>query len=80
VAALTNPRAPELSSVLAVGVEAKDAVLPPGSSLSVDIALAVVDGTRARVPAMVTGPLAGRWVLLLVRQEGTWRVYGSVRP
>jgi hypothetical protein len=78
--ALVNAQSPELPSVLAVGVKANVAVLPPGSSLSVDTAHAVVDGPRARVPATVTGPLAGRWVLLLVREDGTWRVYGTVRP
>lgn len=61
------------------GLTAEDAVLPEGSRVELDAAGASIDGDLARVPATVAGPLAGRWTVLLVRIDGSWRAYGSVR-
>lgn len=62
------------------GVTPADAQLPPGSGLTLDAAKASVEGDTARVPAVATGPLAGAWMVLLVRESGLWRVYGTTRP
>jgi hypothetical protein len=62
------------------GLRPEDAKLPLGSDLTLHVESATVDGNVARVPASVTGPLAGTWTVLLVRAtDGTWQVYGSVR-
>lgn len=67
------------TETLMVGLRPEDAQLPPGSGLTLDLNRAIVDGNLARVPAVVTGPLAGSWTMLLTRIDGAWRVYGTVR-
>ena len=61
------------------GLTPQDAQLPAGSGLTLDVAHATVDGNLARVPATVTGSLAGDWSVLLARVDGTWRIYGTIR-
>lgn len=61
------------------GLSPVDAELPAGSGIDLQVQDATVDGDLARVPATVTGPLAGRWTVLLVRVEGRWRAYGTVQ-
>lgn len=65
--------------VFLAGIDPRQAQLPAGSHLSLDVEQAVVTGNTARVPATVTGPLAGPWTVLLERIDGTWRVYGAVK-
>jgi hypothetical protein len=80
--ALVSNRLAAVESVLATAVRspysAKPwAMLPPGSRLSVDGSHLVVTGSLASLPATVTGPKPGKWLLLLVREQGVWRVYGT---
>ena len=61
------------------GVTPDDAQLPAGSGLSLAVADAVFYGDTARVPATVTGSLAGDWIVLLIRVDNAWRIYGTTR-
>ena len=67
------------TKVFVDGITAADAQLPAGSGLTLNLASATITGDTARVPAVVTGALAGDWTVLLVRIDGAWRVYGTVR-
>lgn len=52
-------------------------MLPKGSSLVIDRSKLVVAGDLASVPATVTGPEPGRWLLLLIRDGDHWAAYGT---
>jgi hypothetical protein len=55
-------------------------LLPPGSRLSISGAtFHVVSARMATVNATVTGPQAGRWQLVLVREAGRWLLIGTKR-
>lgn len=55
----------------------RDAVLPAGSSVMLDAGAARRTGNVATVPIRISGPVGRRWLLLLVREEGEWRAYGT---
>lgn len=53
-------------------------LLPAKSLLRLDQAHAEhTDADLERVPARVTGPTPGNWVIIVVRQDGQWTVLGT---
>jgi hypothetical protein len=63
--------------VRAAALKRRLALLPAGSQLSIAAARMRVTGQIATVPATVTGPSPGGWLLLLINESGQWRVYGA---
>ncbi|HUY44932.1 MAG TPA: hypothetical protein VMV92_04310 [Streptosporangiaceae bacterium] len=56
-------------------------LLPAGSALRIDAAsFRQTNAGTAAVTATVTGPGGGRWLLLLVREDGRWLLIGTRRP
>jgi hypothetical protein len=52
--------------------------LPSGSRVHIEAATFEVRSPEtATVDAMVTGPMPGKWLLLLVRQGGNWQLIGT---
>jgi hypothetical protein len=56
---------------------AAEPLLPAGSRVTIDAGKATRYGDVARVPATVTGPRPGRFMLLLIRAGGSWLLYGT---
>jgi hypothetical protein len=53
-------------------------LLPQGSRLSIDAAtFRAVSAQFATVHATVTGPVAGAWQLVLIRENGEWLLLGT---
>lgn len=82
--ALVDGNHADVAAVLAPGVrdaylKKPFAMLPAGSRVTVDGADLRVTGSAATVPATVTGPRAGRWLLELVKVGGQWLLTGTVR-
>lgn len=79
--ALVSQDPQEVTSIFAEVVAeayADDGVLlPAGSAVSVARNALQVDGSTATVPITVSGPEPGKWLLLLVKEDGRWRAYGT---
>lgn len=83
-AALAGGDRQTVATVLAPGVRTAYlkkpfAMLPAGDRITIDGAGLQVTGSAATVPATVTGPRAGRWLLELVNVGGQWLLTGTVR-
>lgn len=83
---LVSSRPAEVADVLASSIRPaylKDpvAVLPVGAVLRLDVPHAEQAGQDVlRVPAAVTGPSPGSWVVLMIRESGEWYVLGTDQP
>lgn len=61
-------------------LKAGRSLLPAGSSLRIDAAsFRQTNAGTATVTGTVTGPGGGRWLLLLVREDGRWLLIGTRR-
>lgn len=67
------------TDVRAVYQDSEDLLLPPGTTLAIDLATFVAEGGAGSVRGTLSGSKAGAWELLLVREDDTWRIYGT-RP
>jgi hypothetical protein len=81
--ALVSRKPSEVASVLALGIRSAYLkkpweMLPVGSHITVT-SVATVSGKIGTLPVTVTGSRPGRWLLLLVHENGQWLVYGT-RP
>jgi len=56
---------------------AAEPLLPAGSRVTIDAGKATRYGDVGRVPATVTGPRPGHFMLLLSREGGSWLLYGT---
>lgn len=54
-------------------------LLPDSSTITLDENRFSATGDLASVPATVSGPDPGQWLLLLVREDDNWQIYGT-RP
>lgn len=64
----------------ASGALAQSALLPAGSTMSLDRSHEHINGNFARIPVTVSGSTAaGSWILVLVHEDGTWHILGTAR-
>ncbi len=82
--ALTSENPTEVVSVVSEVVQGgfgngESLVLPRMSVLDLDTAEFTATGDTATVPATMSGPQPGRWLLLLQWEDDSWHVYGT-RP
>jgi hypothetical protein len=55
----------------------KEPLLPAGSSIKIDAGNALRYGDLASVPATVSGPRPGKFMLLLSKEGESWLMYGT---
>lgn len=65
------------TDVRAVYQDGEDLLLPPGTTLKIDLATFATDGGTGSVRGTLSGSKTGTWELLLVREDEVWRVYGT---
>lgn len=82
---ITAPTVTSEAAIIATDVRAQfikngRILLPAGSSLRIDAAsFRQTNAETATVTAIVSGPAAGRWQLMLVRESGQWLLIGTRR-
>ncbi len=81
-AALVSQEVQNVLAVIATDVrgayqDGGNLLLPPGTTLTIDLATFVAYGGTGSVRGTLSGSATGSWELLLVREDDTWRVYGT---